>query len=91
MNTHQTILIETAPIRITPNGIHSGMDITIQNTSETNNVYVGKTENLSSSNFGYIIYPRSAFAIELPPLDAIYLVSENEGAAVGILPFGLED
>lgn len=93
MANHRTQLITTSePVRITPNGLHSGMDITIQNLSETNDVYVGGNASMDTeTDFGHLIYPTASFGIELPPNDAIYLMSKNGNARVAIFEAGLED
>jgi hypothetical protein len=90
MASHNTFQVNDTPVRITPPGVHSGMDITIQNTSLDNNVFLGGPGTLNSSTFGYMMPPLSTFSVELPPRDAIYAVTENGDALVAVFRLGLE-
>jgi hypothetical protein len=90
MTTHAlTELSNTTATRLTPNGIHSGMDITIQNTDESAYVYLGG-EDVTSSNYGYRLAPSAAWSIELPGQDALYAISSVNNSKVAILKTGLE-
>jgi hypothetical protein len=90
MTTHAlTTLSSTSATRLTPNGIHSGMDITIQNTDESAYVYLGG-EDVTSSNYGYRLAPSAAWSIELPGQDALYAISSVNNSKVAILKTGLE-
>jgi len=89
MTSHRIELIGAAAQRITPNGTHSGMDITIQNVNESGNIYVGG-EGVSTSNYGYKVVPDAAISFELPGKDAIYLIADEAETQVAILIIGLE-
>jgi len=84
-----TTLSSTTATRLTPNGLHSGMDITIQNIHESAYVYVGG-EGVTASDYGYRIAPGAAFSIELPGQDALYAISNVNSSKVSILQTGLE-
>lgn len=84
-----TTLSNTNPIRLTPNGVHSGIDITLQNVNAEAYVYIGG-ENVSTTNYGYRIAPDNAWSIELPGQDALYAISDTNGAFVAMLQTGLE-
>lgn len=84
-----TALSNTSATRLTPNGIHSGMDITLQNVNETAYVFVGG-EGVTSSNYGFRISPNNGWSIELPGQDALYAISDVNGANVAVLKTGLE-
>ena len=84
-----TTLSSTTATRLTPNGLHSGMDITIQNIHESAYVYVGG-EGVTASDYGYRIAPGAAFSIELPGQDALYAISTVNSSKVAILQTGLE-
>lgn len=90
MTTHATISLssETAT-RLTPNGLHSGMDITIQNVSEENYVYLGG-EGVSLQDFGYRLNPGSAISFELPGKDALYAIADTNETMVAVLKTNLE-
>jgi hypothetical protein len=89
MTAHRIELIGAVAKRITPNGAHSGMDITIQNVNESGNIYVGGV-GVSTTNYGYKVMPNHAISFELPPLDALYLIADETDSQAAILTIGLE-
>lgn len=90
MTTHNLYtLSDSEATRITPAGIHSGMDVTIQNINATGVVYIGG-EGVTSSSFGYRLAADHAIAFELPGKDALYVIAENDGAEIAVLKTGLE-
>ena len=64
-----TIPVETT-IEDNVNGVST---LIVQNLDADANVYLGN-ENVSSSNYGFLLFPRQAFTIELRPYDRIYAV-----------------
>ena len=91
MTTHLTTqLSNTEATRLTPIGVHSGMDITIQNLETEGFIYIGG-EGVDSESFGYRIAPATAWSIELPGTDALYAISESNGAYIAVLKTGLEN
>ena len=84
-----TTLSSSSATRLTPNGVHSGMDITIQNIDTTAIVYIGG-EGVTSSNYGYRISPNHAWSIELSGRDAIYAISNTNGSNIAVLKTSLE-
>lgn len=82
-------LSNTVATRLTPNGIHSGMDITIQNINATGVIYIGG-EGVSSSDFGYRLSADHTISFELPGRDALYAIAENDGAEIAVIKTGLE-
>jgi hypothetical protein len=90
MTTHAlTTLSSTSATRLTPNGTHSGMDITIQNVDASAYVYLGG-EGVTTSNYGYRISPSSAWSIELPGQDPLYAITDTNGSKIAVLQTGLE-
>lgn len=84
-----TVLSNTTATRLTPNGIHSGMDITIQNVNDTAYVYIGG-EDVSTSDYGYRIAPNNAWSIELPGMDALYAISDVNSSYAAVLKTNIE-
>ena len=82
-------LSNTSATRLTPNGKHSGMDITLQNVNETGYIYLGG-EGVTSSNYGFRIMPNHSFSIELNGNDAIYAISSSNGLSLAVLKARLE-
>jgi hypothetical protein len=74
---------------LTPNGTHSGLDVTIQNLDASAYVYVGGP-GVTTSSFGYRLAPGSAVSFELPGKDALYAISDTNGSEVAVLKTGLE-
>jgi hypothetical protein len=89
MTAHRIELVGTVAKRITPNGTHSGMDITIQNVNESGNIYIGG-EGVSTTNYGYKIVPSGAISFELPGRDALYLIADEADSQAAIIQIGLE-
>lgn len=90
MTTHRILSVgNTAAVRVTPNGLHSGMDITIQNLNESGNVYVGG-DGTTTTSYGYRITPGGAISFELAGSDDIFVVAEEADSQVAVLEIGLE-
>jgi hypothetical protein len=90
MTTHSLITLNSSSATlVSPLGIHSGVDITIQNLSSEAYVYIGG-EGVNSSSFGYRIPPDSAVSFELPGKDALYAATSSNGSQVAVLKTGLE-
>jgi hypothetical protein len=84
-----TTLSSTSATRLTPIGLHSGMDITIQNIHASAIVYIGG-EGVTSSNYGYRLSAGSAWSVELTGQDALYAITNTNGSQVAILNTNLE-
>jgi hypothetical protein len=90
MATHSlTTLSNTTATRLTPNGVHSGIDFTIQNANSSGYIYIG-AETVSSESYGYRILPNHAISIELNGQEAIYAVASEAGMKAAILKTKLE-
>jgi hypothetical protein len=91
MALHNLItLSNTSSTRLSPNGIHSGTDITLQNVNESGYIYVGTNTNVSSTDYGYRLSPNSAISFELPGQDSIYAIASNSNIKVAVLMTNLE-
>jgi len=90
MTTHSlTTLSSSAATLLTPNGVHSGMDITIQNVHASAYVYIGG-EGVTSSSYGYRLSPGSAISFELPGKDALYAITGTNGSQVAVIKTNLD-
>jgi hypothetical protein len=74
---------------LTPNGTHSGMDITIQNIHASAIVYIGG-EGVTSLNYGYRLSPGASWSIELSGRDALYAITNTNDSKVAVLKTNLE-
>jgi len=90
MDQSLVTLSNTTPTRLTPNGKHSGIDITLQNVNDTGYIYIGGTDTISSTNYGFRIMPNHSISIELNGNDAIYAVSSVNGMSLAVLKARLE-
>jgi hypothetical protein len=79
----------TDSLRVSPEGVHSGTDVTIQNLHASEYVYIGGA-TVDSENFGYRLAPGSAISFELSGRDALYAVSTSNAASVAVLYTSLE-
>ena len=76
--------------RLTPLGTHSGMDFTIQNVNDTGYIYVGGTDSVSSTDYGFRILPNHSISFELPPKDALFVIASINGMKAAVLSMNLE-
>jgi hypothetical protein len=90
MATHNLFTLSNSEkSRLTPPGVHSGMDITIQNVNASGYIYVGGID-VSSSNYGYRIQPNHAISFELPGTDSLYAIASAPDMKAAVLQTNLE-
>lgn len=90
MTQHSRILLsDTTATRLTPIGTHSGMDITLQNPNTTGNIYIGG-EGVNSSSFGFLLFPKMSFSIELFGRDFLYAIADTDDLPLVMLKTNLE-
>ena len=90
MTSHSlTPLGSSAATRLTPPGVHSGIDITIQNIHASAYVYIGG-EGVTSSFYGYRLNPGLAISFELPGKDALYAITDTNDSQIAIIKTNLE-
>ena len=84
-----TTLSSSSATKLTPNGVHSGLDITIQNVHESAYVYIGGV-GVTSNNYGYRLAPGAAWSVELPGKNALYAITDTNNSKVAVLKTNLE-
>lgn len=84
-----TAVSNTTPVRLTPMGSHSGLDVTIQNVNTSGYIYIGG-EGVTSTNYGYRISPNHAISFELPGSDSLYAIASTTSMSVAVISIGLE-
>jgi hypothetical protein len=84
-----TPLSSSTATRLTPPGLHSGMDITIQNIHASAYVYIGG-EGVTTSSYGYRLNPGTAISFELPGKDAMYAITDTNSSQVAVIKTNLE-
>jgi len=90
MTTHSlTTLSSSTATRLTPNGIHSGMDITLQNVNIFGYIYIGG-EGVTNANYGYRISPNAAVAWELAEKDSLYAIAETDDLKLAVIKTSLD-
>ena len=84
-----TTLSSSSATRLTPDGLHSGLDITIQNTDDSAFVYIGGT-GVTTTNYGFRLAPGAAWSVELSGRDAIYAITDTNNSKIAVLKTSLE-
>jgi hypothetical protein len=84
-----TTLSNTTAIQLTPNGTHSGMDITLQNVNADGYIYIGSS-SVSSTNYGFRIMPNHSISFELTGNNSLYAISSVNNMKVAVIQIGLE-
>jgi len=84
-----TTLSSSSATKLTPNGVHSGLDITIQNVHESAYVYIGGV-GVTSNNYGYRLAPGAAWSVELPGRNELYAITDTNNSKVAVLKTNLE-
>ena len=79
MTTHALVSLNTSTATLlSPNGVHSGINLSAQNVNESGYIYLGG-QGVTTSNYGFRISPGSAISFELDGHDGIYAVSQTNG------------
>jgi hypothetical protein len=90
MTTHSLLEIgNESPVLVSPTGVHSGCDITIQNVNGSGYIYLGG-QGVTTSNYGFRIDPNSAVSFELPGKSALYAIGSLSSMDVAVLTMDLE-
>lgn len=90
MSIHSLLtLSDGTATRISPPGVHSGTDLTIQNVNDSGYIYIGG-EAVSSTDYGYRILPNHAISVELAGKVALYAISSAPSMKAAILSVSLE-
>ena len=90
MASHEIVaLSNTTATRLTPPGMHSGMDITFQNINLFGYVYIG-AEGVTSSSYGYRLMPNHAISFELSGSDSLYAIASDAEMDLAVLKVELE-
>ena len=76
MTQHVLQSVGTTAVRLTPNGSHSGMDITLQNVNASGYIYIGG-EGVTTTSYGFRILPNHSISFELSGEDALYAIAES--------------
>ncbi len=82
-------LSNTSATLLSPNGVHSGTDITIQNVNVSGYIYIGGP-SVTAEDYGYRLLPNHAISVELGGQSSIYAVSSAPGMKAAVLNTHLE-
>jgi hypothetical protein len=83
-----TTLSNSTATRLTPDGQHSGLDLTIQNVHASAMVYVGG-EGVTSTDYGFRISPNNAISFSLLSNDAMYAITDTNGSKIAVIKVGI--
>lgn len=91
MASHSLLSVSNSQAtRVSPNGTHSGIDITIQNVNNSGYIYVGGNDQVTSSSYGFRILPNHSISFELPGKDSLYIIASTTGLSAAVLITNLE-
>ena len=91
MSSHTLHTLSNVSVtRLTPNGTHSGMDFTIQNVNDTGYIYIGSTDDISSTDYGFRILPNHSISFELPGRSPLYAIASANGMKAAVINMILE-
>lgn len=90
MADHTIITVNNSTAtRITPEGTHSGIDLTIQNLDSTHHVYIGGSY-VSSTNYGFLLEKGKAVAFTIQPQESLYAIGSHSTQNLAILKLSLK-
>lgn len=70
-------LSTTIPVEVTiQDSVNGVCTLVVQNLHDNYNVYIGNS-NVSSSDYGFLLFPKQAFTIELRPHDRLYAIGQS--------------
>lgn len=83
---HKIVTLSTStPVALTyEDNIQSSYTLVIQNNNDSGYVYIGAS-NVTTSSYGYKIYPGQGFTIEMSSLNRIYAVCSSNTMTVAVL------
>jgi hypothetical protein len=84
-----TINTDTA-VRLSPIGVHGGMDLTLQNVNDEGYIFIGARDTVSSTNYGFRLAPNNSWALELPGRESIYAIASVDGMSIAVFQIDLE-
>jgi hypothetical protein len=64
--------------------VQSANTLVVQNINDNGFIYLG-TSSVSSSNYGYKLYPGQGFTIELSSYTRVYAVSSGSGMSAAVM------
>ncbi len=82
-------LSNTSVTLLSPNGVHSGTDITVQNVNDSGYIYIGG-ESVTANDYGYRILPNHAISVELSGQSSLYAIASAPGMKAAALNTHLE-
>ena len=66
------------PVELTiEDNINSVCTLVVENINDSGNIFIGNN-SVSSNDFGFKLYPRQAFTVELRPYDRLYAVADSD-------------
>jgi hypothetical protein len=80
----KNLTLTSSPLELTiQDAVEQPNSIAIQNTSETQYVYIGDS-NVSSVNYGYLLAPSQTISMDLSPYQSVFAVGDS-GATIAVL------
>jgi hypothetical protein len=83
-------LSNTTATRLTPNGTHSGLDITIQNVNASGYIYIGGNSDISDTDYGFRLMPNHSISFELPGKNELFAIASSNEMKLAVIKTNLE-
>lgn len=85
IRTRNLSLSSTTPTELTlSNRIKTTTTLVVQNTNDSGYLYIG-TDSVSTSSYGFKVYPGQAFTIELSAYTELYAVSSANSMTAAVM------
>ena len=79
------ILSTTTPVALTyEDNIQSSYTLVVQNNNDSGYIYLG-ANNVSTSSYGYKLYPGQGFTVEMSSLNRLYAVCSTNTMSAAVL------
>lgn len=90
MTAHKIFTLSTtSPTLLSPSGVHSGVDLTVQNINGEGYIFIGGS-GLTSGSYGFRIDPSHAISLELSGRDNLFALGSTSGLTISVLTTSLE-
>lgn len=83
---HKVVTLSTTtPVALTyEDNIQSSYTLVVQNNNDSGYVYLGAS-NVSTSSYGYKLYPGQGFTVEMSSLNRLYAVCSTNTMSAAVL------
>ena len=85
MRTKLETLSTSTPVQLSIDDVcQMANTLVVENVNDSGYIYLGH-ENVSTSDYGFKLYPSQAFTIELRPYDRVWAISSIQGMTAAVM------